>query len=75
MQFVNNETGKTVATLPDFTKNDEVALAKMKQEQKRVAKEWGAKIKKEMGKMKPPLRKLHKNWLSWNGTIVQLSAF
>lgn len=25
MEFVNNETGKTVATLPDITKADEVA--------------------------------------------------
>lgn len=48
MQFVNNETGKTVATLPDITKADEAAWEKVTKEQKRVAKELGAKIKKEM---------------------------
>ena len=57
MQFVNNETGKTVATLPDITKADEKAWEKVKKEQKRVAKEWGAKIKKEMAKDETTIKK------------------
>lgn len=57
MEFVNNETGKTVATLPDITKADEAAWEKVKKEQKRVAKEWGAKIKKEMAEDEATIKK------------------
>lgn len=57
MEFINNETGKTVATLPDITKADEKAWEKVKKEQKRVAKEWGAKIKKEMAEDEATIKK------------------
>lgn len=57
MQFVNNKTGKTVATLPDITKADEKAWEKVKKEQKRVSKEWGAKIKKEMAEDEATIKK------------------
>lgn len=57
MEFVNNETGKTVATLPDITKADEKAWEKVKKEQKRVAKEWGAEIKKEMAEDEATIKK------------------
>ncbi|KRL91637.1 hypothetical protein [Limosilactobacillus ingluviei] len=57
MQFVNNETGKTVATLPDITKADEKAREKVKKEQKLVAKEWGAKIKKKMAEDESAIEK------------------
>lgn len=57
MQFVNNETGKTVANLPDITEADEKACEKVKKEQKRVAKEWGAKIKKEMAEDEATIKK------------------
>ena len=64
MQFVNNETGKTVATLPDITKADE---------KKQVAKEWGAKIKKEMAEDESAIEKAKRELakLEWYDSSVK----
>lgn len=73
MEFVNNETGKTVATLPDITKADEKAWEKVKKEQKRVAKEWGAKIKKEMAEDESAIEKAKRELakLEWYDSSVK----
>lgn len=73
MQFVNNETGKTVATLPDITKADEKAWEKVNKERKRVAKEWGAKIKKEMAEEEATIKKAKQELakLEWYDSSVK----